>query len=299
VLLLTGLVACAEPEPTTPFVIAQARGGGSNPQVKRADPDEAEQGATLPVQVIGSGFDEGSVVAFLLAGQTTTKMVVHETRFLSGSTLEADLTVASDAEVALYDIEVTTTRGKKGIGTEKFSVKLTGPPPPDIPVLATFRDAVDDGVKSDGGAAYDATILELGNMFIDARASVPRELCLNFQDADQPPAPDDLCHNAYMSTADPSVVGGMRDMAVGSSITSRAQVTWGMDQRNWFLRFGMDCSLDDDTANRIVVTHPDDDTWVLEGHNARLCTSSIKGRPTSAVIGDVFSMPFQITLVRK
>lgn len=305
VCLLTGLLACSDSVPTAPTVptVSAARGGGvAPPKVNAAIPSEALQGESLPVRIIGSGYDDGSVVRFLLAGDSTLDMVVHETRYVSPDSLEIDLSVAADAVVALYDIEVMTARGKKGIGTEKFSVKLNGPPPDSIPVTAAFRQSADEAVLTDGvlgdstGGAYDAVILPIGNLFLDARLDTGRRLCLEF--AGQPGAPDVVCDHGYLSTAMPNVSGGLREMPVGTPMTTRAQVTWVKDGYNWSLRFGMDCELNDENANRIDVTHPDADTWTLEGNTARLCGLPTKGKPRVVDFG-VFTMPFELTVVRK
>lgn len=300
IVLLTGLLACVESGPTDlPVLSADAKGGGAPVKVRDAVPSEAPQDTSLTVRVIGSGYDHGSVVKFLLAGQSTIKMVVHETRFVSSSELEADLTIAVDADVALYDIEVTTARGKKGIGTEKFSVTVKDPPWVDIHVAAAFRDATgEDGLLSDGGGAYDATILDIGNVFLDARKDVipTRMLCLDF--AGQPGAPDVNCRHGYFSTAQPSLEGGLTAMPVGTTIQTTAQATWTWDGYNWHLRFGMeDCDQGPPVDNQAIVTHPDDHTWTLEGTTACLLRSKIKGRPVVERVG-FFDMPFKLTLVR-
>ncbi len=308
--VLMGLQACTESEPTSPTapsILAAKGGGGSDgpsPKVKEAIPNEAPQEITLNVRVIGSGFDDGSVVRFLLAGNSTDKVVVNSSSFESGKELVANVTIALEAKVALYDIEVTTKRGKKGIGSEKFSVKLKGAPS-DIPVSATFRDATDDGVLSDKVGSYDsydAVILPIGNLFLDARRDIPeRRLCFDFDG--QEGAPDIDCDDAYLSTAAPGVEGGLPEMAPGSDMTTRAQVTWVKPDAsgkgyNWFLRFGMDCDSNDVDEDRLDVTHhPDADTWTLVGTTAILCRMPTKGRPMVEPVG-TFVMPFELTVTR-
>jgi len=263
--------------------------------VNEAVPNEAPQDTTLVVRVIGSGFDDGTTVKFLLAGQSAPKMVVNSSIFVNDKNLDVNVTIAIDADVASYDIEATTLRGKKGIGSEKFSVKLKGGPPQDSVVSTTFRDAAGDGVVSDGGGAYQAVILELGNLRLDARVAIPRQLCFDF--AGQSGAPTIDCDDGYLTTSRAGVAGGFLGMPAGSSMTTAVQVTWVIDGYNWFLRFGMDCSMDDDAGNRAVVTHADATTWTLEGSTATLCKMPVKGRPRAELVG-VYGMPFKLTIVK-
>jgi hypothetical protein len=304
VLVSLGFLACAESQPTSPdgSSVLAAKGGGRDPgpKVNEAVPSEAPQDTTLVVRVIGSGFDDGSVVRFLLAGQSAPKVVVNSSHFVDEQTLDVDVTIALDADTALYDIEVMTRRGKKGIGSELFAVKVKGGPS-DTPVNATFRNASGDGVVSDLGGSYDAVVLAIGNLFLDARVDIARQLCLDF--AGQVGAPADVCDDGYLSTADPSVEGGLLAMAPGSTMTSRAQVTWiGPDASgkgyNWALRFGMDCHLNDVASHRLTVAHaPDGVAWTLEGTTAILCRMPTKGRPQVDSVG-TFAMPFALTVVR-
>lgn len=301
---LVGLLACTESQPTGPAdpSVLAAKGGGRDPgpKVNEAVPSEAPQDTTLVVRVIGSGFDDGSVVRFLLAGQSAPKVVVNSSDFVDDQNLDVNVTIALDADTALYDIEVMTMRGKKGIGSELFAVKVKGGPS-DTPVSATFRDASGDGVLSDTDGSYGAVVLAIGNLFLDARVGIDRKLCLDFPD--QPGAPADVCDDGYLSTADPTVEGGILAMVPGSVMTTRAQVTWVRPDAsgkgyNWALRFGMDCHLNDVTDDRLRVTlAPDGVTWILEGTTAILCRMPTKGRPQMDSVGS-FAMPFALTVAR-
>lgn len=303
--LLVGLLACSETEPAdpaSPSVLAAKGGGGGGgpgPKVKEAVPNEAPQGTNLVVRVIGSGFDRGSTVLFLLDCDTALKMVVESSEFIDEQNLDVDVTIDPLADVASYDIEVTTTRGKKGIGSEKFSVRLKGGAPVDIPVSVTFRDARAapiDGVTSDNGGPYtNAVILDIGNLQLDARKDIPRELCFKF-DGQSGPSRDDFCDDGYLTTSFPDVDGGLAMMVVGNTMTTEAQVTWVIDGYNWFLRFAHGCDLNAGVDNRAVVTHPDATSWTLEGVTAVLCRMPVKGRPRVEKVGGVFIMPFKITI---
>jgi hypothetical protein len=117
------ITACVENSPTVPTVesIELAKGGVKNPTVKNAVPDSAQQSETLDVHVYGSGFDDGSRVQFNRGGGGG--VATNSTSFVSQRELVANIDVAIDADTGLYNIEVTTSRDKKGIGTEMFRVR--------------------------------------------------------------------------------------------------------------------------------------------------------------------------------
>jgi probable HAF family extracellular repeat protein len=94
----------------------------SDPVVTSADPAAATRDTTLDVRVLGSGFDAGSSADFLLDGAAVPGVTTNRTSYLSSRELVANVTIAADAVPERYDIRVTTSRGKKGIGTEKFQV---------------------------------------------------------------------------------------------------------------------------------------------------------------------------------
>jgi len=129
-----------------------ARGGGSGPTVKSAVPDSGLRSTTIDVRVLGSGFDNGSKAVWALLGDTTfatTKVKTNSTRFVSSGELVANITIASDAPLAKFDIQVMTAGGKKGIGIELFTVQETGR------WSAVFDDAVSNKLRSDGAAYED------------------------------------------------------------------------------------------------------------------------------------------------
>lgn len=118
------LMACGAP-PTDPADDpAFAKASASGPTVTGADPEAAPQGATLDVHVFGSGFDQGSTVAFARGGVVDPKLAVSGSVFRNNGELVATVSIAPDAETVTYDIVVTTSKGKKGIGTERFAVEF-------------------------------------------------------------------------------------------------------------------------------------------------------------------------------
>ena len=101
-----------------------ARAAG-NPTVTAAIPSYAHQGdAAVAVRIVGSGFDQGSVASWERDGITDTNISVLETRFVSSSEVVATISVAPDATIDLYDVAVTTSTRKKGIGMERFIVTV-------------------------------------------------------------------------------------------------------------------------------------------------------------------------------
>jgi uncharacterized membrane protein len=128
VLAALGL-GCMDSRSTEPSTAdpAFAKGGGTgDPTVASADPAAAPQDTTLDVHVFGSNYDEGSRVDFSRGGVVDPKLQVNATTFRSSRELVANVTVAPDAPTVSYDIVVTKSTGKKGIGTEKFAVLVQG-----------------------------------------------------------------------------------------------------------------------------------------------------------------------------
>jgi uncharacterized membrane protein len=118
------LAACAGENPASPVDPDLAKGGATGtPSVASTDPPAASRDTTLDVRVLGSGFDDGSRAEFALNGLVDpAKIQTNTTRFVSTGELVANITIAKDATVDLYDVIVTTRGGKKGIGAEKFFV---------------------------------------------------------------------------------------------------------------------------------------------------------------------------------
>lgn len=127
-LLILGLVAfsgCMDRvPPSAPLSTAtgsDARNAGG-PTVKSTSPDTATVDSTLDVHVFGSGFDVGTRAQWALNGVPSGKVMTNSTRFVSSTELVANITIATDATLASYDVMVTTSSGKGGIGTECFVI---------------------------------------------------------------------------------------------------------------------------------------------------------------------------------
>ncbi|HJR36463.1 MAG TPA: hypothetical protein VJ817_16015 [Gemmatimonadales bacterium] len=153
ILSLLLLAGCTAESPTSsvPQVPSFAPGSGGGPSVRSTEPDTGLRNTTLDVRVLGSGFDNGSQAVWALAGDTafaTTRVTVNSTRFVKSGELVANITIAADAPLALFDVVVITLAGKKGIGIEKFAVQDSDR------YTAVFGDASADRVRSDDGTAY-------------------------------------------------------------------------------------------------------------------------------------------------
>ena len=97
-------------------------------QVTAADPSSTVQGTiNLNVRVTGKGFKNGAQAKWFVTGTTNPGGVtVNSTTFVSSSELSANITVADDAVVANYDIQVQNSDGRGGKGTELFGVVPKG-----------------------------------------------------------------------------------------------------------------------------------------------------------------------------
>ena len=116
--------ACSAEGPTdvSPTPSAGKVAATTSPTVTATNPSATLRDTTLDVHVLGSGFDRGSRVDFLLDGIPDPKVRTNSSRYVNQGDLVANVTVAIDAVPDRYDVMVTTSRGKKGIGTERFEV---------------------------------------------------------------------------------------------------------------------------------------------------------------------------------
>jgi hypothetical protein len=125
---LAMVLACASPLENRPPTVADARlaqaSAATAPTVTSALPSAATQDTTLDVQINGSGFDAGSNATFELQGVVDYRVHVNGTRYVNSTQVVANVTIAPDAIVTQYNVAVTTTSGKKGIGTDAFTVTL-------------------------------------------------------------------------------------------------------------------------------------------------------------------------------
>jgi hypothetical protein len=106
------------------------------------------------VHVFGSGFDAGSRAQWALKGVPSSKVVTNSTLFVSSTELVANISIAPDATLASYDVMVTTSSGKGGIGTELFVITAKTTALPTLGGTATANAINDAGTIA--GASTDA-----------------------------------------------------------------------------------------------------------------------------------------------
>lgn len=159
ILTLTLATGCADPGPAGPSAISPRFGKAtSGPSVTSTSPNSSPRGTTLDVRVYGSGFDAGSKAQWALKGVSSPKVVTNSTRFISSRELVANITIASDADPALYDVIVTTASGKPGIGTETFEVTIETTDLGNLGYASTEAFAVNDAGQVVGvGSVTQAT----------------------------------------------------------------------------------------------------------------------------------------------
>lgn len=123
------LVGCSESselatQVPAPGEVQHARGGAtSGPTVSAANPRYGSRGETGKlVTITGSGFLPGSTVAWERGGIPDPAITVHTAVVVSATRIDAEISIAVDADLSFYDIAVTTPDRKKGVGTEMFEV---------------------------------------------------------------------------------------------------------------------------------------------------------------------------------
>lgn len=177
VFMIGGVAACSDHSPTEYRLEPEfAQGGGGPPvRVTATDPTGAEQGTTLDVRILGSSFEPGSNAAFILDG-TPGLVGTNFTTFVSQDELIANITVDAGADLGLYDVEVITPHGKKGVGTELFEIRMPGGKDQTEYVITDWQGAVwsagpiSAGIGLNGEFSFDAG---------GTAKNAPPELCVD------------------------------------------------------------------------------------------------------------------------
>jgi hypothetical protein len=93
-------------------------------QVNSTNPNAAPQGTTnLNVTINGSGFKKGAQAKWFVSGTTNPGGVtVNSTTFNSSSQLTANVTISTTAVTSGFDVVVTNSDGRTGVGRDAFTV---------------------------------------------------------------------------------------------------------------------------------------------------------------------------------
>jgi hypothetical protein len=120
------LAACSAPSvdaPLAPPDAMRAARAVSGPTVTSTKPSFGDRGTTLDVHVIGSGFTADAQATWLLHGNADPAHVrTNSTTYVSSTELVANITIAGDATLDYWDVQVALAGGKNGVGTESFEI---------------------------------------------------------------------------------------------------------------------------------------------------------------------------------
>ena len=125
------LAACSAPSVDAPLMPPDAMRAAKavpGPTVTSTNPSFGDRGTTLDVHVIGSGFTADAQATWLLHGNADPAHVrTNSTTVVSSTEVVANITIASDADLAYWDVQVALRGGKNGVGTESFEVTTAQP----------------------------------------------------------------------------------------------------------------------------------------------------------------------------
>jgi hypothetical protein len=126
---VAGLVLSCTPEPVAaPRSISAgsalaAKPASTSVAVASTSPAFGDQGTTIDVHILGTGFTSGAQATWLLHGVADPAHVrTNSTTFVSSTELVASITIASDAQLSFWDVQVALAGGKNGVGSECFEV---------------------------------------------------------------------------------------------------------------------------------------------------------------------------------
>jgi hypothetical protein len=152
------LAACVADPLAPPVAPDQAPGfarATTGPTVTSTLPKSGPKGQTLDVRVYGSGFTAGATATWALRGVADpSKVRTNSTTVVSSTELIANITIASDATIDYWDVQVSAAVCcKTGIGTEMFEVTTATPVGPGT--AFGVNDAGDIVGTFDGGGSLN------------------------------------------------------------------------------------------------------------------------------------------------
>lgn len=99
-------------------------GKGGKVTVESATPNSVIQTQDENVTILGSGFDEGSTIRFLVTGTTDDSQIeVGPVEYKGPNELRVHIKTTGSTATVDYDVEVQATSGRKGKGTTLFKVQ--------------------------------------------------------------------------------------------------------------------------------------------------------------------------------
>ena len=128
-LLLAACVADPATMPVAPDLTPALARASTGPTVTSTLPRSGEKGRTLDVRVYGTGFTAGATATWALHGVADpSKVKTNSTTFVSSTELIANITIAPDATIDYWDVQVSAAVCcKTGVGTEMFEVTTAMP----------------------------------------------------------------------------------------------------------------------------------------------------------------------------
>lgn len=300
------LVGCSEQAPTeagTPPILVAPGGGVGGPQVDATDPTSAPQNTTLEVRVLGQNFASGAKVDFLLHGLKTPGVRTNSTRFVSATEVVANITIAADAVVDLYDVQVTLAGKKPGVGIELFAVLQQGPPgqwdPPPLVITFGQGSTGTDALRGDdvANSSYPTPghISVNGNLMFWLGSDNPRSVRVTTSAFDGQTRDRIFTNNHTNPGGDDSF--GLLGMVEGSTGSAVVEAELNVQDNDPYvvLRYGKDCSGNVVSGAKAVTTRSTDGrTWTITGSNGVHCQKLGK-KPALSQVGT--AGPFSMTLV--
>jgi len=201
-------------------------------QVTSAVPDNASQGTlNLDVVLKGNGFKKGAKAQWFVTGTTNPGGVtVNSTAFNNSGQLTANITVASDAVIANFDIVVKNSDGRTGKGTELFAVQSkTATCPATVPLNPPVSSLACS--TATGQTCLDST-------FGNSTQIPPGGLVLTNTDGSIPSTSDIDYASAVHEQLQPD--GSLKLVAIGSTTNTNGSGQQGVA----VVRYNLDGTLD-------------------------------------------------------
>ena len=177
--------ACSDPSVGLPVAPVAAKAPPSGDiAVAAVDPTSAPQDTTLEIKVTGSNFDRSASVALGIDGVASLKVRTNSTRYVNSGQLVANITIAPDADVTLYDVMVLSGVRKPGIGTELFAVRQTGQiinPTATFTYYDVLAVANAGRIKGDGRSASGSLTNGGTSVYDDGRCNVTSQIFDNME----------------------------------------------------------------------------------------------------------------------